>query len=290
MFRTKNKNSSAVHTLGLISWIIFFSLVSRHPSFAANTQIQQSTVQSYGTSEALRPGIVVQIDPKNIENVIPASQSTITRTFGVVVNPSLSAIAVNKSTSSSNSAYVSSDGNYQMIVSDQNGPITLGDYLTLSAVDGIAMKDNSIEPVTVGQASSSFNGTSGVIGTEKLPLSNNSYQTVHFGIIYASVSIAHNPLIASENSVVPSFLVDFSKGVVGRTVSAWRIYVALIITLAICVIVGSMLYGAVKSSLTAIGRNPLSKNTLFKGFIQSIISAVIIFISGLFLVYLLLKV
>jgi hypothetical protein len=290
MSRLKTQNSLTVHTFGLIAWFVFFALVIKNPSFAANAQVQQNTIESYGTSQALRPGILVQINPNNSEDVIPASQQTITKTFGVVVNASDTALTVANTTSSNNSAYVSSSGNYQMIVSDQNGSIKAGDYLTMSAVDGIAMEDNAVEPITVGMASGSFNGTMGIIGTQKLELSNKTYKTVHFGIIYANVSIAHNPLLVTESSIVPSFLVNFSKGLTGRTVSAWRIYIALITVLGICIIVGAMLYSAVKSSLTAIGRNPLSRSTLFRGFIQVVISAVIIFISGIFLVYLLLKV
>jgi hypothetical protein len=293
MQKTKTQSPLTVHILGLIAWFFFFALVIKFPSFASSastTQSQQTTVESYGSNQALRPGILVQVDPSNVADVIPASQPNITKTLGVVISPSASTITIQNSTSATNTAYVSSDGNYQMIVSDQNGSIKSGDYLTLSAVDGIAMEDNTIEPVTVGIASSSFNGVSGVIGTGKVELSNKSYKTVHYGVITANVSIAHNPLLAVESSIVPSFLVNFSTGIVGRTVSPWRIYVALIVTLAVCIIVGAMLYGAVRSSLTSIGRNPLSRSSLFKGFLQVVFSAVIIFISGIFLVYLLLKV
>lgn len=289
MFNTKNQNSSSVHILGLIAWFFFFVLVSKHPSFAANIPVQQSSVESYGTSQALRPGIIVQISPTNNQDVIPVSLQNITKALGVVVNQSDSAISVNNNVNSSNTAYVSSSGNYEMIVSDQNGPIKTGDYLTLSAVDGIGMEDNHIAPITVGMASSSFNGTNGVIGSQVIQLSNNGHQTVHFGLIYANVSIAHNPLLSSENSIIPSFLVNFTKGIVGKTVSPWRIYIAIVITIALCVIVGSMLYGAVRSSLISIGRNPLSKNILFKGFTQVVLAALLIFASGIFLVYLLLK-
>ena len=290
MQNTKVKNTLTVHILGLLAWLIFFILIVKNPSFASSSQSQQNTVESYGTSQALRPGILVRLNPNNISDVIPASQSDINKTLGVVISPTASALAIQNNNGSPDTAYVSSDGNYQMIVSDQNGPIKSGDYLTLSSVDGIAMEDNPVEPVTVGVATSSFNGTSGIVGTDKIELSNKTFKTVSFGIITASVSIAHNPLLATESSIVPSFLVNLSTGIVGRTVSPWRIYVALILTLAVCVIVGSMLYAAVRSSLTSIGRNPLSRSSLLRGFIQVIVSAVIIFISGIFLVYLLLKV
>jgi hypothetical protein len=50
-----------------------------------------------------------------------------------------------------------------------------------------------------------------------------------------------------------------------------------------------ILYSGVRNTLISIGRNPLSKKTIYKGLIQIILMGLIIFITGLFGVYLLLK-
>jgi hypothetical protein len=51
-----------------------------------------------------------------------------------------------------------------------------------------------------------------------------------------------------------------------------------------------MFYIGVRSGITAIGRNPLSKKDITKGLLQVILASMVVFIIGLFAVYLLLKI
>ena len=64
---------------------------------------------------------------------------------------------------------------------------------------------------------------------------------------------------------------------------------SLLIFLASVVIAGSMLYAGVHSSMISIGRNPLSKQSIVRSMIQVIVTSFIVFIIGIFGVYLLLK-
>jgi hypothetical protein len=59
--------------------------------------------------------------------------------------------------------------------------------------------------------------------------------------------------------------------------------------LAATVVAGSMLYAGVRSSMISIGRNPLSKQSIVKSMVQVIITSFMVFILGIFGVYLLLK-
>jgi hypothetical protein len=290
MFKNKKTDHFVPDILGLIAWVFFFGLIFRHPIFASSAQLQQGTVESYGTVQTLKAGLIVQLDPANPENVIPATQANISKTFGIVVDPTSSILSIQTLGKSPQNAYVTSSGNYPVVVSDQNGKISAGDYLTLSAIDGIAMKDNTTALVIIGQATTSFNGVDNIIGSQDVVNTLNSKKLVHLGSVKANIAITHNPLLVSSSYNVPAFLKNFSKNVSGKVVSPWRIYIALILLLAICFIVGIMLYGAVRSSMIAIGRNPLSKHALSRGFIQIIVAAIIIFISGVFGVYLLLRV
>ena len=54
-------------------------------------------------------------------------------------------------------------------------------------------------------------------------------------------------------------------------------------------IAGSLIYSAVRSSLIAIGRNPLSKKSIIRGLFQVVIIGLMVFLSGIFGVYLLLR-
>ena len=54
-------------------------------------------------------------------------------------------------------------------------------------------------------------------------------------------------------------------------------------------ITGVMLYSGARGSLISVGRNPLSKGAILKGLIQIVILSLTVFITGMFGVYLLLK-
>ena len=96
MFRNKDQSSRYVHILGLIAWSMFFVLIIKNPSFAANPQAKQNIIENYGTTQILRSGILVQISPTNPENVIPATQQNITKTFGIVIKATDPLVSMSK--------------------------------------------------------------------------------------------------------------------------------------------------------------------------------------------------
>jgi hypothetical protein len=55
-------------------------------------------------------------------------------------------------------------------------------------------------------------------------------------------------------------------------------------------VAGIMLYSGARSSLISVGRNPLSRSVIIKALGQVVVLSLIVFISGMFAVYLLLKV
>jgi hypothetical protein len=280
--KPRSNNIALLHILGAFVWLLFFFL-AYHPKVAA-----EDFIQSYNTSGVLQQGLIVQLK-SSTNTVSAASQSSAYQTFGVVVNAADAPVAFTSS-SLSNQAYVASSGHYNLLVSDQNGPIISGSYVTLSSVNGVGMQDDSSEPIIVGQALASFNSSSAGVGTDTLKESNGSTKTVHLGLIPVNIGIAHNPLAAQPKSEVPQILQRFTVGVTGKNDPAWRVYFAFSVLLVIAVITTSMIYSAVRNSIISIGRNPLSKQAIRKGFIRVVISAMIIFLSGIFGVYLLLKV
>jgi hypothetical protein len=55
------------------------------------------------------------------------------------------------------------------------------------------------------------------------------------------------------------------------------------------IIAGSILYAGVRTSMIAIGRNPLAKGSVTRNLIQVVVTSVIILIIGIVAVYLILK-
>jgi multisubunit Na+/H+ antiporter MnhB subunit len=89
---------------------------------------------------------------------------------------------------------------------------------------------------------------------------------------------------------LPNFLITAGQTVANRPVSESRVYISLVILGISAVIAGSMLYAGIRSSIISIGRNPLSKRSIIRSLIQVTLTSLIVFIIGLFAVYLLLRV
>lgn len=275
-------------------WLLITALPSGGSVLAASSsknQPPESFIQSYGTSTTIQEGMIVQLVKNNSNNVQVASQNNPFGTFGVVVNVDDASIALtNPTQATTNQVYVTTGSQYNVLVSDQNGGIKVGDYITLSSVNGIGMKDNTTSPIVVGQALAPLTNTTPIVGSTSIKNSLGKSITVHFALIKTNIAIAKNPELVATSSSVPSILTSLSHSITGKTVAAWRIYLGLAVLAVVAFIVGSMMYSAVRNSLTAIGRNPLSKKAITKAFIQVVLSALIIFTSSIFGVYLLLKV
>jgi hypothetical protein len=282
--KTKIKSISLC-ILGASAWAIVF-ILSIHTSNAA-----QTFIQSYSSTSQLDQGIIVEISPNNSNYVEPVSQASLTKAYGVVVDSSEASVALNNSGSSNKSpTFVASSGHYNILVTDQDGPISPGDYLSVSSIDGIGMKANSSEPIVVAQALGSFTGSGATIGTDTLKKVSGGTQTVHIGLIEANINIEHNPLAEGNETDVPSFLRETAQSLSGKTVPAWRIYLGILVFLVVAAMSALILYSGVRSSLISIGRNPLSKKMIVKGLLQVIVTSLIILIIGIFGVYLLLKI
>ena len=249
----------------------------------------QAVVQSYGSNTALSPGMIVQLDTKNSANVLPATQGEIGRIHGVVVAQNDAPVSLQSSTTSQQ-YYVATSGTYQVLVSDQDGQIHKGDYITVSSLAGVGMKASPAQTVVLGKALNSFDGSTNVQGTSSLTLANGARTTVHLGKVSVDLSIAHNPFYEpSSVSALSDMLQKFGESVAHKQVSLVHVYISIAILLAAVGISATMLVTGVRTSIIAVGRNPLARSRIVRGLLQVTFTSLIIFIVGVFGVYLLLK-
>jgi hypothetical protein len=263
---------------------ILGSLMLIHPNVLA-----QAVVQSYGANTNLEVGLIVELQPKSTSKVEALTSTDESKMFGVVVNPNSTAVSLSTS-SSANQTYVATSGDYQVLVSNQNGSIHAGDYVTISSVSGVGNKASVNDEIVVGKALSSFLGTTDSLGSTTIKNSTGHTTNIQLGLIAVSIDVAHNPLLKNTQTDLPSFLVNAGQSVANKPVSVGRIYVSLVIIVICAIISGSMLYAGVRSSIVSIGRNPLSKRAVTRSLIQVTLTSLIVFILGIFAVYLLLKV
>ncbi len=261
---------------------------SKTDSKATTEASSAASLQGYAADKALQVGTVVKLTGTGATKVEPATQAKLSEMFGVVVDPHTLSLTIS-SASLQNEAYVAPTGTYQTLVSDQNGAIKIGDYVTLSAIDGVAMKATADQKIVLGRAAGAFDGKANILGTANLKDSTGKSTQVHLSGILVAIDIRQNPIEKSTKANVPPWLQRLGEAVAEKPVGPLRIYLSIAITGASIVAALVLLYSGVRNSLIAIGRNPLSKKSIFRGLLEIVLTSIIVLIIGLFAVYLLLR-
>lgn len=256
------------------------------PAFAVN--YGGGSVQAYAAEKPLDTGTIVQLTGKDANEVKIATKAQLENMFGVTVDKNQ--LLVSSSTNLKNEAYVAASGTYNTLVSTEGGPIAAGDYVTLSSIDGIAMKASDKESTVFGRANQGFDGNGVVLGTAQIKdTSGNVVSTVKLGSVSVTIDVKSNPYDISTEANLPEFLERIGEAVAQKEVSPIRIYLSLGIMAVSIITTIAMLYAGVRNGLVSIGRNPMSKKSIFRALLQVILTSLLILIIGLFAVYLLLK-
>lgn len=279
----KHKSFSRV-ILGLLISCVFYVYT---PSVVA-----QSVAQGYSSDSPLQIGMMVRQNASDSSKVDPITQATANKLLGVVVAPN----DVTESISQNNASkqfYVATNGSYHVLVSTQNGTIHAGDYIVASSISGVGMEQDDSQPTVVGIATTSFTGKDGnAVGTATVKNSNGKSITIELGYVTVTIKVATNPQLQTTTNIVtglPSFLRRTGQSIANKPVSDARVYLGLLILAISAIIAGSMLYAGVRNGMVAIGRNPLAKKSIVRNLLQVIFTSLIVFVIGLFAVYLLLK-
>lgn len=244
----------------------------------------QSLNQGYSSDEPLQQGMLVKEKANDRSKVEPVKQSDAGYIKGVVVGRNDSAVVI---ASEDQNVFVANSGMHDVLVSDEGGAIKKGDYLSISSIAGIAMKTDNNQTIVIGRAAGDFTGKGDSIGSTTR---ESDKKNINLGRISVDISIAANPTRKqATRDTVPKIFKDISSSVAGKPVTNGRIWLASIVFLASSIITGIMFYSGARSSLLALGRNPLSKTSILKGLVQIVVLGIIVFICGLFGVYLLLK-
>jgi hypothetical protein len=264
--------------LGIIAILVGVTL-------SANAEV--TVTQGYGSDVLLQRGMIVGLKEDDPRKVEPINSDAYDRIHGVVIGANESAVLLG---SDSEKVYVASGGRFPALVSNENGNIAIGDYVAVSAIKGIGMKASDVDPVILGKAIEVFDASNqdNVRSSVTVKDSNGNERVLAIGIVTVDVSIGKNPSLRSDNDL-PTALKRASELVAGKPVNPIRVYISLAVLITATAIAGSLIYSAVRSSITAIGRNPLSKKAIIRGLFQVVIIGLLVFLSGIFGVYLLLK-
>ncbi len=269
--------------------IAVFCLVAAAP--AAAVTYGGGGVQGYAADTPLDNGTIVQLSGKTGNRVKVAMQSELQNMFGVTVDRNQQTVTLSNE-GLENQVYVAVSGTYNVLVSTQNGPIATGDYVTLSAINGVAMKAGSVDDqkTVFGRAQAPFDGKGVVLGTTTLKdTTGKTTKPVQLGSIPVSINIIRNPNEKSTKVKVPELLERIGQAIAEKEVNPIRIYLSLAIATISLLAAIAVLYSGVRSSIISIGRNPMSKKSIFRALLEIVLTSILILVIGLFAVYLLLK-
>ena len=255
---------------------------------AAETTYGGGSVASYAADTPIDNGTIVVLTGKDSNQVRVATQKDVANMFGVTVDRTQLPLTVTNE-SIKNETFVAVSGTYNVLVTNQAGSIASGDYLTLSSINGTAMRVGEEEVTVFGRANSSFNESSVVLGTTTRKDSNGGEKTVKIGSIPVTIDIKTNPNHKSTDVNAPDFLKRVGEAIADKEVNPIRIYISVAIAVISLIAAIVVVYAGVRNSVISIGRNPMSKKSIFRARLEVILTALLIVIVGLFAVYLLLK-
>jgi hypothetical protein len=252
----------------------------------AGPLLAQEFTQGFRTDQDLLKGEVVARVEGDETKVERASLSSGDRLYGAVVRADEATVSLTDDTAG---VLVATSGRFEVLVTNLNGEIKTGDYLTSSPIAGVAMKADDRQNKTIGQAVQDFNTAdpNNILAVREATAQDGTTKTAAMGRILVDLDVRNNPL--AFGIFAPQVLIELGETIAGGPVSVTRIWGALAV-LTLSFLTGSIIfYAGVRTSLIAIGRNPLSKGSVLRGFFQVTAISLTIFLVGGFAVYLILK-
>jgi hypothetical protein len=281
-----SKRSLAVLGLGAL---LLFAAAPLTVLAAESSGATSGTPVPYSADGNLPIGTIIQPDGTDGNKVKIADITHLDQMFGAVVTPESLPLTITGG-SATNQIYVATTGKWKVLVTTENGSIKAGDNVSLSNLKGTAMKATTDQEIIFGKALNNFDGKTNVISKTALKYdTGKDSKVVSIGLIQVAIDIRHNPDVRSTKTKLPPQLERLGEQIAEKELSPFRMYLCIAIVIVSIIIATVVLYSGIRSSILAIGRNPLSKKTIFKGLLQIIFVAFIILIIGLFTVYLLLK-
>lgn len=263
-----------LHILSVRDWAMLVAGLLLLTSILASSSVFAIARGYTSTDPGLKVGMVAALtsDTQGDSQVERATQENTRQIVGVVASVDDSFVTV---ASSNAKAIVETEGEVGAYVSDMGGEVTKGSLLALSPIKGVLMKvPESSGFLVVGVASEDVAGK-----TDTLPYQIDS-ETVKITKIQINLS-----KIGADNGAGRSSLTRLGEVIVGKEVSEIRVLVALILFLIVLCAEGAIMYGAISSAITALGRNPLAREAIRKELLRIVLVALAVFAIGLAAIY-----
>jgi hypothetical protein len=254
---------------GIISALFVVSIAP-----LASVLAYTSLSESYSSDEKLSLGSIVSLKNNSTDEVIPADSESVDNLLGVVV-PSGSSL-LNVSSGKDGQVQIATSGTLPILVSDINGAIERGDHITASPVKGVGMLATSNVRV-VGIAQGKMTSTKEQTYKDREGIEKKML----IGEVPVLVNVAYY-FKEPDKTVVPAAIQNVANSLAGREVGTVPIIISGAIFLVMLIIVSSLIYSMIRSSIISVGRNPLSQSAIYRDLVQ--LSGLVIGILGVGLV------
>lgn len=260
-------------TLALLAAFIFLAPVA--------TVFSQGIAYGHRTTDNLLVvGMAAQLDSEqnsssDSTNYVQRSDANLPQAYiGVVAQLDSTTATIG---GSGDQVFIKSNGQVSALVSDEGGDVVSGDKLILSAYKGVFSKTD--------KDSATWNaialGSSADADKESVTVGDSA----KVGFYRLQISLDNSSNYSGPDANSSSSIKRLGQAIVGKDVGEARIIFSLIIFALLLVVEGGVVYGAISSSLTSLGRNPLASATIKKEMIRVLLVALLILMFGLTFAY-----
>ena len=239
--------------IGIILMTVAISLTA-----AAVTSISQG----YVTEGDLPLGSIVSLKNNSSDTVEAATSANVDSILGVVVNEGSSPLTL--SNGSDNQVQVATSGMAPVLVSDINGEIIQGDQITASPISGVGMKATGNTKV-VGIAQGAPRNSAD--GSQTYTDEQGQQQSLTLGEVPVLVNVSYF-YKQPDKTLIPSSLQNVANALAGKTVNPLPIIISMAIFIITLIVVASIIYSMIRSSIISVGRNPMSQSAIYRDVIQ----------------------
>lgn len=268
------------HPRSVLFLLLTVALVSLALSTASHAITSIS--QSYSAKDTLPLGSIVSLENNSSDQVIAAATSNVDSLFGVVINANSSLLSL--SNGQANQVQVATSGTARLLVSNINGSISRGDHITASPISGVGMKaTGNVRIIGIAQGDITTTSSDKQSYTDKDGVKHD----VLLGEVPALINVSYY-FKEPDKTIIPSAIQNIANSLAGRPVNTLPIIVSAAIFLIILIIVSSIIYSMIRSSIISVGRNPMSQSAVYRNLIQMSGLVIVILAVGLISIYLVL--
>lgn len=217
--------------------------------------------QGYTASKKISQGSIVSLENNSTDHVEAATNKNVDSILGVTINSGSSLITL---TNDENQVQVATSGMVNVLISDINGVVAQGDQVTASPIAGVGMKaTNNTKVVGIAQGNPISQGSY----TQAYTMDNGIKQDITLSQVPILVNVSYY-YKQPEKTIIPQALQDLANAIAGKTVDTLPIIISAGIFLITLIVVVSIIYSMIKSSIISVGRNPMSQSAVYRDVIQ----------------------